>query len=77
MFFSSKHYNKIHYSKILEIKIINLIHVTILRKKLRPQNANNANGNSLLQEHIRARFNKMKTIPQQMKNQSTVAKSGC
>ncbi|CAI4706794.1 BAM_G0041890.mRNA.1.CDS.1 [Saccharomyces cerevisiae] len=38
-----------------------------------PTNDNNANGNSLLQEHIRARFNKMKTIPQQMKNQSTVA----
>ncbi|CAI7429131.1 CFC_collapsed_G0042090.mRNA.1.CDS.1 [Saccharomyces cerevisiae] len=38
-----------------------------------PTNDNNANGNSLLQEHIRARFNKMKTIPQQMKNQNTVA----
>ena len=42
-----------------------------------PTNDNNANGNSLLQEHIRARFNKMKTIPQQMKKSKHCRKSGC
>ena len=37
-----------------------------------PTSDNNANCNSLLQERIRAQFNKMKTIPQQMKGQSSV-----